>query len=335
MKQYRRENIIEALCLLGQDIEKNKAGEDYRQMYSRAVEHNHWFNVKEVQYALEQFVPWLERETLNLFCKNYPTKQNPTRLAIVCAGNIPAVGFHDILCALLMECKTQVKLSSADDIVIPFLIDKLKKEIDIKVDFVEKIRNYDAVIATGSNNSAIYFNTYFASVPHIVRHSRSSLAVVTDKDDISGIEDDLFLYKGLGCRNPSLLFLPTGYNIDLLKQRAQKYRDLASENKYRNNYDYHKAMCIINETQFDDGGFFLMKEEKELYSPLSVISYCYYKDLKEVQSFIETHRDEIQCVVADKAEIENVSKVAFGSAQSPAIWDFADNTDTMKFIAEC
>lgn len=334
MNTMKKEEIIEKLSFLGEDIRENIDQEPYLSMYIKAQQGNAWFLKENIQYSLKQFLLWLEKKELHDFVAKYEENKKQKNLAIVCAGNIPAVGFHDILCGLLSNCCLQVKLSSNDKVIIPFLINRMSEKTELPVRFVDKIKDFDLVIATGSNNSSLYFESYFKKYPHIIRKSRASIAVIDkNDDDISGIEDDVFMYMGLGCRNVSLLFLPLGFDIEWLKNRFKKYSFLIDFHKYKNNYDYYHAVFQMNNINALDGGFYLLQNSKELHCPISVVNYCFYENKKEVEDFIVEKHDELQCVVAGRFDFSReIKTIPFGKAQSPEIDDYADNIDTMSFL---
>lgn len=334
MNTMKKEEIIEKLSFLGEDIRENIDKEPYLSMYIKAQQGNAWFLKENIQYSLKQFLPWLEKKELHDFVAKYEENKKQKNLAIVCAGNIPAVGFHDILCGLLSNCSLQVKLSSNDKTIIPFLINRMSEKTELPVRFVDKIKDFDLVIATGSNNSSLYFESYFKKYPHIIRKSRASIAVIDKKDDdISGIEDDVFMYMGLGCRNVSLLFLPLGFDIEWLKNRFKKYSFLIDFHKYKNNYNYYHAVFQMNNINALDGGFYLLQNSKELHCPISVVNYCFYENKKEVEDFIVEKHDELQCIVVDRFDFSReIKTIPFGKAQSPEIDDYADNIDTISFL---
>ncbi len=334
MNTMKKEEIIERLSFLGEDIRENIDKEPYLSMYIKAQQGNAWFLKENIQYSLKQFLPWLEKKELHDFVAKYEENKKQKNLAIICAGNIPAVGFHDILCGLLSNCSLQVKLSSNDKVIIPFLINRMSEKTELPVRFVDKIKDFDLVIATGSNNSSLYFESYFKKYPHIIRKSRASIAVIDKKDDdISGIEDDVFMYMGLGCRNVSLLFLPLGFDIEWLKNRFKKYSFLIDFHKYKNNYDYYHAVFQMNNINMLDGGFYLLQNSKELHCPISVVNYCFYENKKEVEDFIVEKHDELQCIVAGRFDFSReIKTIPFGKAQSPEIDDYADNIDTISFL---
>ncbi len=328
-----RSVVISALEFLGKDIRENMNKQPYLSMYERAKENNAWFLEENVLYALKQILIWLNGEELSKFANKYHKPSYSKNLAIVCAGNIPAVAFHDIICGLLSGCVVQVKLSSCDKIIIPFLVERMQTKFDLPISFVDKVKKFDLIIATGSNNTSAYFDSYFKQYPNIIRKSRSSLAVITEKDDISGLEDDVFMYFGLGCRNVSLLFLPFGFDISILKQQFSKYSYLIDFYKYKNNYDYRKALFLIGGTEFEDTGFCLLQNKEDLHCNISVVNYAYYKDYEYVNNFISANKENLQCVVANDFEIKtDLNKIPFGKAQTPLLEDFADGVDTMLFI---
>lgn len=318
-----RENIINALVWLGKDIEANMNSEEYELMYQQARAKNAWFIKENIQYALRAFLPWLNEENLRKFVSKYDVAQHSRTIAVVAAGNIPAVCFHDVLCVLLSGHKLMLKLSSQDDVIVPFLLEKLKQRTEIACQFVDKISHFDAVIATGSNSSSMYFETYFSKYPHIIRKSRSSIAVI--ETDFPKIEDDIFMYMGLGCRNVSLVFLPQDFDLQQLTKNFASYSHLINHNKYKNNYDYYKSIFLMNSVPFVDCGNLILQEKRELHAPVSVLYYSYYADLQEVRQFIEDHKEELQCVVGDAC-------IPFGKTQQPSLEDFADDVDTMKFL---
>lgn len=334
MNTMKKEEIIEKLSFLGEDIRENIDKEPYLSMYIKAQQENAWFLKENIQYSLKQFLLWLEKKELHDFVAKYEENEKQKNLAIVCAGNIPAVGFHDILCGLLSNCSLQVKLSSNDKTIIPFLINRMSEKTELPVRFVDKIKDFDLVIATGSNNSSLYFESYFKKYPHIIRKSRASIAVIDkNDDDISSIEDDVFMYMGLGCRNVSLLFLPLGFDVERIKERFKKYSFLIDFHKYKNNYDYYRAVFQMNNINILDGDFYLLQNSKELHCPISVVNYCFYENKKEVEDFIVEKQDELQCVVAGRFDFSReIKTIPFGKAQSPEIDDYADNIDTMSFL---
>ena len=264
-------------------------------------------------------------------------KRNAKRIGVITAGNIPLVGFHDFLSVLISGNIFVGKLSSKDDKLLPNVIDLL---IEIEPKFKNyifisenKLENFDAVIATGSNNSARYFEYYFGKYPHIIRKNRNSVAVITGNEttvDLQLLADDIFLYFGLGCRSVSKLFLPDGYNLDNIFRNSLKYKEVINHNKYANNYDYNRAIYLLNLTEFKDNGIMLMKEDINMASPISVVYFENYSKLETIKQRLDIEKDNIQCIVADKTVINEA--IPFGESQKPQLWDYADNVDTINFL---
>ncbi|MDR1725588.1 MAG: hypothetical protein LBR28_04275 [Bacteroidales bacterium] len=335
-----REKVIEALIFLGKEITKNISNELFQNVIQKNCEANLWFKEDDVRYAISSIALWLNEDILYNFCGKYQYTHKPKSVAVIMAGNIPAVGFADMLHVLLSGHNFIGKLSHQDKILLPFMVEIMKKrvpEINNIVKFsCDKINNFDAVIATGSNNSASYFEYYFRNYPHIIRKNRSSIAIISNNFEynnynFSSFADDVLLYFGLGCRNVSKIYLPVGFDLEIFTKVFASHSKVLDHNKYRNNYEYHKAIYIMNNVSFFDSGVVLMLENKNLHSPVSVLNYEYYNNnTNDIYSnIIENNKEEIQCIVSDKHFPNTVS---FGKAQQPAINDFADGIDTMKFL---
>lgn len=297
---------------------------------------NGWFRYDMVMNALGGISNMLDSNTLNEWVSTYTISPgSPKEVGIIMAGNIPAVGFHDLLCVLVSGNKAVVKLSSDDECLIPAIVDLLIEVDDSftdKVEFLTKpLKKFDAVLATGSNNTARYFEQYFGKFPNIIRKSRTSVAIISGdetEEDISGLAKDLFTYFGLGCRNISKLLVKKGIDIEQLMIELSKHEKTLDHSKYLNNLDYNKSIYIINRVPFLDGGRFLFKEDEGLHSPISVTFFEYYEDDSEVDTFLEKHKNEIQCVIGKKGD----GRISFGKAQTPAVHDYADGVDTMEFL---
>lgn len=327
------EERINAFSKLG-DVIKNNT-EKLKQ-----GKHNPWFTDESLDYALFEISKSLCKENLEKWVSMYAGLQKPIeakRVGVITAGNIPLVGFHDFLSVLISGHKFVGKLSSKDDKLLPRVIDLL---IEIEPEFKDyifisenRLTNFDAVIATGSNNSARYFEYYFGKYPHIIRKNRNSVAILsgteTDKE-LQLLADDIFLYFGLGCRSVSKLFLPVGYDLDHIFRNSLKHKDIINHNKYANNYDYNRAIYMMNLIEFKDNGIMLMKEDINMASPISVVYYEHYSKLETVKQRLETEKDKIQCVVAKDKIIKDT--VPFGESQKPMLWDYADNVDTIEFL---
>ena len=251
------------------------------------------------------------------------------------AGNIPLVGFHDFLTVLISGHKVVIKMSSIDNVLLKVLIEKLLSiapEFNDSIAFINDVknRNFDAVIATGSDNSAQYFEYYFKGAKKIIRKNRRSVAVLDGSEsdmELKGLAVDVFAYFGLGCRNVSKLFLPNGYDLNKLFAAFFPYSDLVEHKKYGNNYDYNKAIFLMGRNKLVENGFLLMKEDKSLLSPVAMLYYEYYNDINTVEQFVEKNAEQLQCVVSKK-------NIPFGNSQQPNLWDYADGVDTVDFLRE-
>lgn len=319
-----------------------KKTEDYNEddvnielLLKRSEIENPWFTVDNQKFALQQWADLLTEEQIKNWLKKYSVSRISKRVGLILAGNIPLVGFHDVISVVLSNHIPVIKLSSKDKYLIPFLLKKWKEFSDDQVlfEFVERLENFDAVIATGSNNTARYLEYYFKNHLNIIRKNRTSIAVLkgdeTD-EDLQLLAKDIFQYFGLGCRNVTRIFIPEDFVIDRLFENFLGFQDIINHNKYANNYDYNRAVYLLNQDKFWDNNFVMLKEDDKLFSPLSVINFSRYKSLEEVKGFIAENEENIQCVVA-KDEL-GLNSVSFGEAQNPGLDTYADNVDTMKFL---
>ena len=287
-----------------------------------------------INNSLKAWCENLTKENLEKWLSDYSCLNNKSdkTVLIICAGNLPIVGWHDILCCILFGHSVKVKLSSDDDILIPAIVNLWQlfyPEIKDRVQFLKtKPENFDLVIATGSNNSNRYFDYYFGDFPHIFRNNRTSIAVLdhsTTKIELENLADDIFQYYGLGCRSVTKLYFPVGYDIDNFFKSVYKYKNVVNHNKYMNNYDYNRSIYLLQNFKFLDNGFLILKESEDLFSPVSVINYEFYKDLGNLETKINLISADIQCRVG-------LGGIPFGSAQKPNLWDYADGVDTIKFL---
>lgn len=310
-------------------------------LFNRAYLTNNWFTTGMQLYAVNNWQKALQPLQLKNWLQKYPTTENsnPKTVGIIMAGNIPMVGLHDLICVLASGNKALVKMSSTDDVLVQYIIDTL---IAIEPDFANYIIitkegfkiPFDAVIATGSNNSNRYFEYYFKNKPSVLRANRNSIAVLTGNEtseDYLKLADDIFMYFGLGCRNVSKLFVPESFDFNPFFEGLNKYKDIINHNKYANNYTYHKAIFLMNNTKHLDNGFVLLKEDDKLASPLSVVFYSHYKNIEEVNSYIAEHKNAIQCIVSKQAM---PNSIPFGLTQNTNLFDYADGIDTMKFLTD-
>lgn len=323
-----------AFVQLGLELE-NWAHTD-NPLIERAYVHNRWFTPENTRKALLGWAQLLQKNTLEKWLESYPSANPEAKtVAILMAGNIPLVGLHDLICVLLCGHNALVKLSSDDTVLMEAIILALKriepafeKRIHILTEKLPK--TFDAVIATGSDNSNRYFEYYFRDKPHILRKNRNSVAVLTGNEtpeDIQRLADDIFTYYGLGCRNVAKLFVPEQYDFIPFFEQINAYVGSIDHHKYANNYTYHKSIFLMNMTHHLDNGFLLMKEDNAVASPLSVLYYETYKDTNALNLRLAEQKDQIQCIVGKTA-----GYIPFGKAQYPELWDYADGVDTLQFL---
>ncbi|MFC3157437.1 Acyl-CoA reductase (LuxC) [Chryseobacterium arachidis] len=316
--------------------EYNENDVDFELLLKRSEIENPWFTIESQKLALAQWADLLTEKNIKSWINEYKISQLSKRVGLILAGNIPLVGFHDVISVVLSNHIPVIKLSSKDRYMIPFLLKKWKEFSDnqIEFEFVEKLENFDAVIATGSNNTARYLEYYFKNQLHIIRKNRTSIAVLkgdeTD-EELQLLAKDIFQYFGLGCRNVTRLFIPEDFVIDRLFENFLGFQEIINHNKYANNYDYNRAIYLLNQEKFWDNNFVMLKEDDKLFSPLSVINFSRYSSLDEVKDFISENEENIQCVVA-KQELA-LDSIALGEAQNPGLNTYADNVDTMKFLS--
>jgi len=299
--------------------------------------HNGWYTPEQVRFAVASWAGSLTEANLEQWLSRYELKpRDPKTIGLVLAGNIPLVGFHDFLSVLLSGHKALVKLSSNDQKLLPFLAKYLVSVAPDLQPFIEfpegKLEGFDAVIATGSNNTARYFEYYFKDKPAIIRKNRNSVAILTGNetpDQLAGLGEDIFRYFGLGCRNVSKLFVPQGYDFSTFFESIFAQQDVIHYEKYANNYDYNKAVFLMSNFKLLDNGFLTLKEDSSYASPISSVFYEYYDDSDSLKSRLSSDSEQIQCVVSNDFTPESIP---FGQTQKPQLWDYADNVDTMEFL---
>lgn len=277
----------------------------------------------------------LTQENLRKWCSSYPALEaeyQPLNAGVIMAGNIPLVGFHDMLCVLISGNRLIAKASSKDSdlvVLISDILEKINPEFSELITITEgTITDFDVIIATGSDNSSRYFEYYFGRYPNIIRKNRNSIAVLDGnetKEELEKLGTDIFSYFGLGCRNVSKVYIPKGYDIKQLAGCWDKFSGIISHNKYANNYDYHKAVFLVNREHYLDTGFLLLREHSGISSPVAVLYYEYYKNQEAFKSVAERNSNKIQCITGR-------NHVPFGKAQMPALWDYADGIDTIEFL---
>lgn len=302
----------------------------------KAYQQNTWFIPEFTDLAANAISnTFLQKKELENWSKNYhipEENKTPKNVGIVMAGNIPLVGFHDFLCAFISGHRQTIKPSSKDDVLLRHLVQHmytLDASVKDLVSFSEMLKGCDAYIATGSNNSARYFDYYFSKYPHIIRRNRTSVAILTGNETTAELEklaDDVYQYFGLGCRNVSKIYVPQQYDFLPLLEAFRKYNYLSDHSKYMNNYDYQMAVLILNKKFYMTNGSIILLEEPGIFSPISQLNYEYYSTLSAVSGKLQHHED-VQCVVGKK-------EIPFGQAQLPCLTDYADGVDTLKFLLE-
>ncbi|WP_445738565.1 acyl-CoA reductase [Mariniflexile sp.] len=309
----------------------------FKHQLKLAEEHNGWFTAENIRFALQSWVNALTVANLETWLKPYTLHVNsPKRVAIIMAGNIPLVGFHDFLSVLITGHNVLVKQSSSDKHLLPYLakyLEYVEPGFKGKITFTEaKIENFDAVIATGSNNTARYFEYYFKEKPSIIRNNRNSVAVLTGQEtdgDLKNLSEDIFRYYGLACRNVSKLFVPKNYNFDAFFNGMYHWHPIIDKAKYANNYDYNKAVYLMSEFDMLENGFLMIKEDASYASPIATVFYEYYDDANQLKQKLKADTNNIQCIVS-KGFMEN--EIAFGTTQKPQLWDYADSVDSIEFL---
>ncbi len=303
---------------------------------------NPWFTEDYTKYALKSIGQSIQQRKIEKWLEMYPEgvyTTKPKRVAVVMAGNIPLVGFADFIAVLISGNIFVGKLSSQDKVLFRLMVDVLlqfcPKLSDRIVLSDSRLPAFDAVIATGSDNSARYFDYYFGKYPNIIRHNRNSVAVLhgdESREELEGIAKDVLMHYGLGCRNVSYLYVPCDYDFTPLYQVFDTYDELKEHTKYFNNYEYYRSVYLIDQEEHLDNGFVILKESNSYASPISVVHYRHYFSVQEVKDEIALNADRIQCVVSTIADFDDALKP--GEAQSPELWDYADGVDTIRFLSE-
>ncbi|MDW8297184.1 MAG: acyl-CoA reductase [Raineya sp.] len=326
--------IIESFIKLGELLPTFPA-----ELKLKAHLHNSWFSLENIEKALRGVEVYLQEENLRQWLEKYQDRlpvKNPKKVAVVMAGNIPLVGFHDFLSVLISGHILLARMSNDDKILLPWFAQKL---IEIepawrkKLFFVERINEADAIIATGSDTTAQHFEYYFRNKPHIIRKNRVSVAILNGnetREDLENLGEDIFTHFGLGCRNVAKLFVPTNYDFALFFKVMEKFAEVKNHHKYANNYEYNKAIYLLRPVEHLDNGFLLLSQTTELASPVACLYYDFYENIEDLQNKITQWQEKIQCIVSKEAWWQG--SYPFGKAQYPNLWDYADGIDTMDFL---
>jgi hypothetical protein len=333
LSQFSENNSIKKPDVLRNDL----FFDAFEQLIALSQSHNGWYTPEQVYFSIQSWANALTEDQLNQWLSKYEFSEEANKtVALILAGNIPLVGFHDFLSVLIAGHNVKIKTSSNDQHLLPFLakyISAIAPEFSDKITFVEgKLEHFDAVIATGSNNTARYFEYYFKNKPSIIRKSRNSVVVLDGnetKEQLTALGEDIFRYFGLGCRNVSKLFVPKGYSFDSFFEAIFVYQDVIHYEKYANNYDYNKAVFLMSNFKLLDNGFLTLKEDSSHASPISSVFYETYDNLVELENRLEKEKENLQCIVSNKLIANSID---FGQTQNPKLWDYADNIDTISFL---
>jgi len=330
-------NRIQALADWGMNIQEAARQAQFQAIKEKAQVENGWFTSGSVDRALVGIRDYLDPDKLKQWTDPYqfPKSTDPKGVGIVMAGNIPLVGFHDLICVLVSGHRALVKLSSSDTVLVRFVLDQLPSEtFQNAISIQEKLTGMDAVIATGSNNTARYFEYYFRSLPRLIRKNRTGVSVLLGnetKKELQLLVADITHYFGLGCRNVSKVYMPSQYDLQLLVDLLSQEEALIAHNKYKNNYDYYKSIYLVNRDPFIDSGNHLFIPSDQIASPVSITYYESYDSIPQISEVIRNRSEEIQCVISgDKLS----NSIPFGLAQRPQLWDYADGVDTLRFLLE-
>ena len=336
---------IDTLVALG-DYLREDNDEFLEALQKRTEFNNSWFTLANQRAALEAIRDqFLDRDKLNTWVRNYPDLAPATSplsqktVGLVLAGNIPLVGFHDILCVYIAGHRAQIKLSSKDAYVLPYLLKKLadfNPGAAAYFDVGDKLRGFDAVIATGSDNSARYFEAYFGRYPHIIRKNRNAVAVLSGSEtteELRALGQDIFRYFGLGCRNVSKLYVPEGYDFQPLLEVLHEWKELQNHTKWKNNFDYNYALTTLNKESFHLTGPLMVLEEEAIVSRIATLHFSYYSDVAALETELTARAEQIQLVVAPAGLLAGVNTFGFGEAQVPGPGDYADGVDTLAFLS--
>lgn len=329
LEEYKIERLQEFKALL------TKENNELVNLVRLAEIKNKWFTESNIWQMLESIKnQFLDKAKLRQWLESYELKEVKQNLGIIAAGNIPLVGFHDVLCAFVLNTPIQIKLSSQDEVLMKYVVEELQKiDITWNAEITERLQNYKAVIATGSDNTNRYFEQYFSAVPNILRKNRNSLAVLSGDESAKELDllaHDTLEYFGLGCRNVSKIFIPEGYDITKLFPHFDLFKEYVNHNLFKDNYDYNRTLLLMNLDKHLANDFLIVKEDPSLHSRLATVHYSFYKSIEDVQDYIIEHHEDLQVVVSRPSDLWKSAD--FGKAQQPQLDDYADNRDTIEFL---
>ncbi len=335
-------NLSERIQLLNRLGRRLQGQDDYLDaVMHRTFHHNKWFTIENQREAVQAISRhFLDEEKLRQWIQAYDIPERtsaPKKVGLVMAGNIPLVGFHDLVSVFLAGHKAMIKMSEKDPYLLPYLL-KLFINLDDRAEeyfeIVDQLKGFDAVIATGSNNSSRYFEYYFSKIPNIIRKNRNAVAVLSGEEteeELLALGRDVFQYFGLGCRNVAKIYVPENYQFDPLMEALHEYREIVLHNKYKNNFDYNFAIQVLNKVPYYSNGCIILIENKAIQSRVGEMYFEYYSDRSALEQELQARADEIQCVIAKDGLLSNPT-YNFGQAQQPELWDYADGVDTMEFL---
>ncbi len=341
---------IDALVLLGKALREklNPENELFQTLCSHAYLKNNWFTKENIFLAAGAWADLLSEKNISAWVKPYLQKLNEkkfsSKVGVINAGNIPFVGLHDFISVLLTNNFYSGKNSSEDNLLLPFvasMLAEIEPEFKNRIQFLDRLTDFDAVIATGSNNSSRYFESYFGKYPHIIRKNRNAVAVLSgleSNEELQDLGNDIFQYFGLGCRNVSKLYVPQDYDFKNFFEAIYKFNQVMQHNKYMNNFDYVNAVLLMKQVPFLQNGFLIVREEQAIASPIAVLHYEKYKSKNELHDTLDANEEKIQCVVSNSGmDLKSSLRdrvVNFGNAQCPTLFDYADGVDTLEFLLQ-
>lgn len=340
MSKFTIDYLIHVFSTLGRQL--SYPDDDLTAIIQDEHYFNAWFTPASVEKAVRATGDMLNSKSLTVWLNRYLLKPGATRkkVGLILAGNIPLVGFHDVLCVLVTGNHALIKVSAQDSRLIKNILNRLvtiDSSFESQYTIVERLENFDAVIATGSNNTSRYFEYYFGKVPNIIRKNRNSLALLTGEEtteQLHNLGHDIFDYYGLGCRNVSKMLVPKNYDFVPFFEAIEPFNLIINHHKYNNNYDYNKSIYLVNRDKHLDNGFLLVKEDKRMVSPLAVLFYEHYENIASAEALIGSESENIQCIVSMVPLKVSNQVVDFGKSQEPALWDYADGVDTMDFLTK-
>lgn len=337
LSQFSSVNFSENNLL--NDINK-EFSENFLNIIKKAELNNPWFTPESIRLCFLSISMQLKSDSIQNWIKKYPAipeNKSPKTVGLIAAGNIPLVSFHDILSVLITGHNLNIKLSSKDEVLFPAIkkvLCFLNKDFDSRIHISEnRLTSIDAIIATGSNNSSRYFEYYFSKYPRIIRNNKNSIAIIKGDESpqqLKKLADDVFLYFGLGCRSISKIYLPENYNPAKILDQFEHYNHYVNHTKYGNNYDYQRAILLVNTIKFLDNGFLIFRESNSLNSPVGCLNYEFYSEITELKKKIFFEKPNLQCIVEESNLFSE--SIGFGESQFPKISDYADNMDSIDFL---